>query len=525
MTRTICSFFLAVTLAASGIAQETKQAEPDDLFPGEPETIELKPGESKTFTYIAEVDGESSIWAHSAILDVTLEISAGGKVVGSDDDSGGGTSAHLKRLVQSEDELTIVVTGKSSGDAPGKRHLVEVAVVEIEISAESAGLADRLRTVTRRMNELRSKGEARTAGRWVGRRWPGYQRSGAGSPRTSPMRSRPSAARSTSCDFPSRRPGSGTWCVVPMNRRSRGITSIFRRSRAITPTCCGTWDVWRKRSLCRRRFFVPAERTLPDTDPRLQISRLSYALTLKKLGDLDRARSLEEKVLAVRERTLPDDDLALQRSRMNYAVTLKTLGRVREAAALERRALRVFERVLPAGDRFLQGTRNNYAQTLKSLGDLAAARAIEEKILRESEKKLPTDDLELQRIRHNHARTLRSLGDVRAARSLMEKVVEVGSESCRRVTRTFCAACSSTGASSTLKVNTLRLARCSRESSSSRSARFPPRTRLFAPRATTWPAYWIPSVRFPPRAISSVEISRMTSKSSRRTTPTCSSIE
>jgi tetratricopeptide (TPR) repeat protein len=183
-------------------------------------------------------------------------------------------------------------------------------------------------------------------------------------------------------------------------------------------------DLPRAKAL-EERILEVRTRTLPDDHPDLQLARGNLAVTIKALGDLPGAKTLEEKVLEVRTRTLPDDHPDLQLARGNLAVTIKALGDLPGAKALEEKVLEVRTRTLPDDHPDLQKARLNLAVTIKALGDLPGAKALEEKALKVYTRTLPDDHPDLQKARANLAATIKDLGDLEGAKALDEKALEV----------------------------------------------------------------------------------------------------
>jgi CHAT domain-containing protein len=166
-------------------------------------------------------------------------------------------------------------------------------------------------------------------------------------------------------------------------------------------------------------------RTAPDDHVGLQATRAGKALALRALGDLQGARALEEKVLAVRTATLPAEDPDLQKARGNLAITIKALGDLAGARKLEEQVLEIDSRTLPDGSPELQAARQNLAITLASLGEPSAARVLFERVLEADLAALPDDSRLLQGSRGNLAIALKALGDHEGARALEEKTLEV----------------------------------------------------------------------------------------------------
>lgn len=200
--------------------------------------------------------------------------------------------------------------------------------------------------------------------------------------------------------------------VVPSSRRSEWDATIRAYENALE-----------NRGLDERDQVTA--RALADEDADLQTARLNLAGTLKDLGDLQAAFTLEERVLAVRSRTLPDDHADLQGARLILANTMNRLRDPMGARALQEKALEAYLKTGHDDDPTLQAARLSLAVTMKRLGDFQRARALEERVLEVFSKSLPDDSPELQTARLNLAVTLKDLGDLQAARALEERVLEI----------------------------------------------------------------------------------------------------
>ena len=164
---------------------------------------------------------------------------------------------------------------------------------------------------------------------------------------------------------------------------------------------------------------------LPADHLQLQSARLNLASALKRLGELQGARELEEVVLEVFTRTLSDDHPHVQTARGNLANTFKALGDLEGARGLQQSVLGVYTRTLPEDHPNLQAARGRLADTLAQLGDFQGARALEEAVLEVRARTLPEDDVDLQAARVNLAVTMGASGDFLGARELLESALTV----------------------------------------------------------------------------------------------------
>lgn len=165
------------------------------------------------------------------------------------------------------------------------------------------------------------------------------------------------------------------------------------------------------------------ERALPDDHLDLAWARAGLAWTLARLGDLPRAKELQEKVLQARENCLPQDHPGVLAARANLAATLLPLGNARRARDLQERILEVLSRSLPPGHADLIAARNNLALTVRILGDLPRARVLLEQVVADRQGSGSDDNPDDLRGQANLADTIARLGDTVAARALLERVV------------------------------------------------------------------------------------------------------
>ena len=160
-----------------------------------------------------------------------------------------------------------------------------------------------------------------------------------------------------------------------------------------------------------------AERRVPVDHPVRLMAEESVAISLRELGQLDRARELLEEVLAERLEALPEDSLAVQKSRLALSSTL-LLGRRPGEIARARRSrpcARSSARSRPSTTRS-PVTRSYLAQLLRMQGDLVGARLTAERALAVLEKSLPDDHLLLQDARTVLGVLMLEMGDLHGAR-------------------------------------------------------------------------------------------------------------
>ena len=439
--------------------------EPEKIFPGEPETFEMKPGEVKVFRYTTGVDGEASIWARSSTLDVTLEVRGPtGKRLTFDDDSGGGKSAHRWLPIRERVEGTIIVRAKPAE----RRGTVEVlvAVVEARSAAKDVELAEHIHKTITAMKRTREGGDLPAARRDGLRLLAEIEESGLGSRRVhdalnllgyalnaagSPQGAHRSWSRVRQFRekaLPPEHPevqlsrmccASALYALGDFEGAKAQYEQVLRvREDTLSPEHPGLQKIridtatthYALGELDRAKaLFGQAlrsrEKTLPHDHADLQAIRMDYASTLYQLEDFEGARGYFEQVLRVREKTLPHEHRDLQKTRVNYASTLTRLGDAERAGRLLHQALEAREKTLPPEHPDLQQTRMQYAGALFARSDLEGAKRLQEQALRVLEKTLPPEHLELQRTRGTYATTLFALGDLAAAKGIREQVLRV----------------------------------------------------------------------------------------------------
>lgn len=147
----------------------------------------------------------------------------------------------------------------------------------------------------------------------------------------------------------------------------------------------------------------------------------NYAIALSQVGDLERARELEERNLEIAERRLPPEHIDVLRTRTNLAVTLMNLGDLPRARALLERAVAIYD-----AQPDISGQASVYAQLdlaeleLRS-GDFARARVLFEKASRTGERL--ADRSEGSTAWNGLAQTMAAQGELDAAIETLERLV------------------------------------------------------------------------------------------------------
>ena len=357
-------------------------------------------GRFEQMEYVSEFSGTLHVWTMVGDgSDLFLRVEGeDGRLLGEDDNSGGGKTPYLKLEVEPGRRLLLCVAsskepgGDSAGEASlgAEMHVVEphlfvglhlIAAPETEASCSAAEWARSELAEVKRLREAKDLDAVRERAAPLVAELLGV----AGSEASERIAA----------------------CAWELGAECYRVGLLEPAQRAV------------------RRVGSHRARTLPDPHPDLQAVRLNLGAIIKALGDLPGARALFEKVVEVLARTLPEDHSDLQRARLNLAATLFALGDVQGARVLEEKVLEVRMRTLPEDHPDLQKARVNLAATLDSLGDLAAARVLKEKAFEALVRTLPGDHSNVQMARHSLATTLFALGDLQGAHVLFEKVLEV----------------------------------------------------------------------------------------------------
>jgi tetratricopeptide (TPR) repeat protein len=166
-------------------------------------------------------------------------------------------------------------------------------------------------------------------------------------------------------------------------------------------------------TLARRR------RILGDDHPNTLQSASGLAIALRELGELERARELDEDTLARRRRTLGDDHPNTISSVANLAADLRALGELERARALDEDILARRRRILGADHPDTLTAAHNLAADLRALGEFERARALDEDALVRRRRILGADHPDTGWSVRNLAADLRALGDTEQAVALL----------------------------------------------------------------------------------------------------------
>jgi tetratricopeptide (TPR) repeat protein len=381
-------------------------------------------GPSKTVTYEVKPTGPLvTVYVHavSQDLDPFLRVEDGaGKLLGEDDNSGGGKTAFLRLEFKMPAALKLTAASAEAKKG-GKLQLVVVEVHESEETLQEAAAAEaELKEIDGVVKEGKREEARARLGALVEGRLRGAQRS---------VKLAGVAWRAgyTATGLGALRHAESCWSAAKSLREASlpGDHPVLQASRQNSAAALRALGDLRGAEALFEKVLDVLSRTLPGDHPELQLARLNLAATLHDLGDLASAKALQETVLEVFTRTLPDDHPDLQLARQNLAGTLADLGDLPGARTLLENVVDVSTRTLPDDHPDLQAARGNLAAVLKAIGDLPGAKALQEKVLEVFTRTVPGDHPDLQWARQNLAATLHDLGDLASAKALQERVLEV----------------------------------------------------------------------------------------------------
>ena len=198
--------------------------------------------------------------------------------------------------------------------------------------------------------------------------------------------------------------------------------NVIRARANLAVTLVQMGELQRAREL-EESVLAARERTQPADHPDRLLAQANLANTVRQMGDLSRARALFEAALSGYERTVPPEHPHRLRAQRNLAVLLYEMGDLPAARVLGEETLAIYQRALPADHLDVLRAQGNLANTLREMGELQKARSIEEELLQELERNLPADNPELLAVRLNLATTLTEMGELAAAHALQEQVL------------------------------------------------------------------------------------------------------
>jgi len=186
----------------------------------------------------------------------------------------------------------------------------------------------------------------------------------------------------------------------------------------------GRGDLDNARALFERALAI-REAHLGADHPDTAASLNNLALALRDQGDLDQARTLHERALAIREAHLGTDHPDIATSLNNLAVVLRDQGDLDQARTLHERALAIREVHLGTDHPDTARSLSNLAVVLRDQGDLDQARTLHERALAIHEARMGVDHPATAQSLSNLAITLASQGDLDQARNLHERALAI----------------------------------------------------------------------------------------------------
>jgi tetratricopeptide (TPR) repeat protein len=158
-------------------------------------------------------------------------------------------------------------------------------------------------------------------------------------------------------------------------------------------------------------------------DPLTLDSKHRLGDALRELGDLPKALTLQETVLAGRLRLHGAADRRTLQSRETLAITYKALGRTDESILQHEEILRERIEALGASDSDVLWSMHNLALTYKQAGRLDEALTLHQAVLAERTQTLGADHPDTLRCSHNIANTHHAAGRYQEAMSTQEQNV------------------------------------------------------------------------------------------------------
>lgn len=373
---TLC---FAVSLLSGGLSEEPPLIRVGDavevVLAGEEDGSGDPP--SVVFRCSPRLDGVLFIFATSEDGDPELSIlDESGEELDYDLDSGGGTSAWVRIISESDDVLGIVLTSQD-----GEGGTVILHVEASPESEETRAAAVELRAAIRDGSALRLERRVEEA------------------------RDLLREAVDTALD-------------------TAGAELSDQIARELFPMISALYSVGDLPTALRsaRHVLQHRTRTLPPLSPELQKARLNYATVFKESGgDLREVLELEQSVLDAFLATFPEQHPNVLMVRQGLGSTLEQLGHVSEASKHARAVYEGRRATLSPDDRQLLAARSNLALNLSNLGDLEGAVEHQQAVVESYERAYPDDVINQVRQRLNLADYIRDLGDIDQARRMLER--------------------------------------------------------------------------------------------------------
>jgi tetratricopeptide (TPR) repeat protein len=167
------------------------------------------------------------------------------------------------------------------------------------------------------------------------------------------------------------------------------------------------------------------EKVLGREHPETAKSLLNLGGLLQDYVHLSEARPLLERALSIREKVLGSEHPETARSLNNLARLLRQQGDLAGARPLYERALAIYEKVRGPTHPHTARSINNLARLLEDQGDLAAARLLFERALAVREKAIGNEHPDTAKSLNNLAHLLQAQGEFSLAQSLFERALAI----------------------------------------------------------------------------------------------------
>lgn len=376
--------------------------------------------ESASLEHVAAFAGTLHVWARSETVDPLLQVEPGtGGEPLEDDDSGGGTTAHIAVEVVSGQSLTFRISPSSEGSGTVELHWIAApeteatlaaageaegemrAIVHLHVEGDFEGARDRLEAL---LEDLAKVDGARTSQQIA----EALGRIGFGAYRLQSLRAASRALRS--CQEHRER-------VLPPDHPD---LLFAKQNLGVVLHDLGDLEAALELS---ELVYAARKRLLDPNHPDLLAAAQNLARTCRKRGDLERALELEEHVHGALTALLEPDHPDLLRAELNLALTLKEIGRLDEALGLLEHVHATRKLRLDPGHPLLLNAELNLAETRYQLGQHRSANDLYEHVHEVWEAQLAPDHPRLLAVKLGLAMTRKELGDPAGALELESRVL------------------------------------------------------------------------------------------------------
>jgi tetratricopeptide (TPR) repeat protein len=214
------------------------------------------------------------------------------------------------------------------------------------------------------------------------------------------------------------------WAIAQDERREDKQSRLATTSSNLAMIEQDLGQLEEARRLARRALAI-FERVLDEGHPKLATSYSNLAQIEQDLGQLEEARRLMRKALAIEEKAFAADHPSLATSYNNLAQIEKDLGQLEEARRLMRKTLAIFERVLDEGHPALATSYNNLALIERDLGRLRPARELMQQATQIREAVYDEDHPTLAVSYNNLAVIEHDLRHLGPARELLQQAIQI----------------------------------------------------------------------------------------------------